>query len=112
MIRVRFRKNAMEATGHAGFAPKGEDLVCAAFSMLVFTLEANLRQIDPPGLEIISGPGEIKMRWNESAKAEQALRFTQRGVNLLAEKYPQWVETCMAECYTDIQFELKEFNSK
>lgn len=92
MIRVRFQKNALEAAGHAGSAPKGEDLVCAAFSMLVFTLEANLRQIDPPGLEIISRPGEVKIRWEESKKAEEALRFTQNGVRLLAEKYPQWVE--------------------
>ena len=33
------KDNSIEITGHAGFAPSGQDIVCAAVSILTMTLE-------------------------------------------------------------------------
>ena len=38
MITVTIEKNKIKASGHAGTAPKGQDLVCAAFTMLCHSL--------------------------------------------------------------------------
>lgn len=42
MINVYIRKsgcfNEIEARGHAEYAPIGQDIVCSAFSMLIYTL--------------------------------------------------------------------------
>lgn len=44
MIRISMDVDAMllEVTGHAHSAPKGQDIVCAAVSTLVYTLAQNL----------------------------------------------------------------------
>lgn len=88
MIEVRFRGCSLEADGHAGSGPAGEDLVCAAFSMLMYTLRANLEDVRPPGLEISMEPGRVRMRCSYNTKARAAMEFTRRGVEILARAYP------------------------
>lgn len=44
MIRAVFGRDRVTVTGHAGYAPKGQDIVCAAASALVFALIGSLRQ--------------------------------------------------------------------
>lgn len=91
MIRVRFSGCRMEAEGHAGFAPEGPDLVCAAFSMLMYTLRANLEALDPPGLEIYMAPGIVRMAFRYNTRAMAMMDFAKRGVKLLEEQYPQCI---------------------
>ena len=38
MIRAVFGRDRVTVMGHAGYAPKGQDIVCAAASALVFAL--------------------------------------------------------------------------
>ena len=40
MIKVRFSDTRIEAKGHAGYAAKGKDIVCAGFSSLFYTFVA------------------------------------------------------------------------
>ena len=42
MIRVRFEENRLTVCGHAGYAARGEDIVCAAVSALVYALIGDL----------------------------------------------------------------------
>lgn len=44
MIRINIEVEEMrlEVTGHAGYAPPGQDIVCAGVSTLVYTLAQNL----------------------------------------------------------------------
>ena len=44
MIRAVFGRDRVTVMGHAGYAPKGQDIVCAAASALVFALIGSLRQ--------------------------------------------------------------------
>lgn len=47
MIEVKFNKekNKVTAKGHAGTGPEGHDLVCAAVSILLFTLANDVKQL-------------------------------------------------------------------
>lgn len=45
MITVTIEKCSIKASGHAGTAPKGQDLVCAAFTMLCHSLIESLPPI-------------------------------------------------------------------
>ena len=44
MIRVRFDGAQMTVSGHAGYAPAGRDIVCAAVSALVYALAGYLEE--------------------------------------------------------------------
>lgn len=44
MIQVVLRDNAMWAYGHSGYGPKGQDVVCAAVSILMEAAAAELEQ--------------------------------------------------------------------
>ena len=45
MICAVFGENRMTLRGHADYAPRGEDIVCAAASALVFALIGALGQL-------------------------------------------------------------------
>lgn len=45
MITVTIEKSRIKASGHAGTAPKGQDLVCAAFTMLCHSLIESFRKL-------------------------------------------------------------------
>ena len=46
MIRAALGDNTLSLCGHAGFAPTGQDIVCAAVSALVYALIGTLEQHD------------------------------------------------------------------
>ena len=52
MIRVRFEENRLTVCGHAGYAARGEDIVCAAVSALVYALIGDhARDSVPPSIK-------------------------------------------------------------
>ena len=75
MIRAVFGRDRVTVTGHAGYAPKGQDIVCAAASALVFALIGSLRQ-EENLREVVIRPGYV----------------VRCGLAQLAAQYPQCVE--------------------
>jgi len=74
----------MEFIGHAGAGPRGQDPVCAALSILMYTL------IDcVPGAKISSGDGYCRVDGPVREKA--AYEFARRGAALLEGSYPRHV---------------------
>lgn len=45
MIEVRVRKNEIKVSGHAMYAPHGQDIVCAGVSSLVRTLIRSIEDL-------------------------------------------------------------------
>lgn len=85
----------LEAAGHAGYAPTGQDIVCAGASALMQTLVYLLADEDGvesgawdepegPRLAVTAVP-PLKQR------VEDALEFAKAGFVLLAERYPEYV---------------------
>ena len=89
MIRVRFEKNRLTVCGHAGYAARGEDIVCAAASALVFALIGSLRQ-EENLREVVIRPGYVTAAAKGPCREE--LELVRCGLAQLAAQYPQCVE--------------------
>ena len=89
MIRVRFDGAQVTVSGHAGYAPAGRDIVCAAVSALVYALAGRLRETGR--LERFqSAPGYAEIAGTGDCAREFAL--VRCGLALLARQYPGRVE--------------------
>ena len=89
MIRVRFEENRLTVCGHAGYAARGEDIVCAAASALVFALIGSLRQ-EENLREVVIRPGYVTAAAKGPCREE--LELVRCGLAQLAAQYPQCVE--------------------
>lgn len=86
-------------TGHAGSGPKGQDLVCAAVSALVLTLEEAVKTMARAGwltgqtLEIAPGKAEIRCTARQERLPEVQLAFAvlSAGFQRLARQWPEYV---------------------
>ncbi len=93
MIKITFRKRPclhLTAVGHAGAAPHGEDLVCAAVSTLLCTLAAKLEPANCNSSSRLE-PGFADIRAARSRTSLAAFSFAETGLQLLAGQYPQYV---------------------
>ena len=88
MIRVTFTENRVTLQGHANYAPKGEDVVCAAVSALVYALIGTLEEMNNVR-ELVIRPGYATVAAHEKTTA---FDMVQRGLAQIASKYPQCVE--------------------
>lgn len=94
MIRIRFDERdgrlrlAME--GHAGYAPAGQDTVCAAASMLGQTLALAVRE--QPGSRSRKASGRLEIVCDPTPEARAMFRMARAGFEALAEGYGAWVQ--------------------
>lgn len=105
MVQIRFyRKNKgsihMVVRGHAGSAPKGEDLVCACATMLSYTAAQAVQFLYDEG-RLACAP-KIRIREGEAvviatpkpehqAEVLQSFWTVQCGAHCLAHSYPRYV---------------------
>ena len=90
----------MTLKGHAGAAPKGEDLVCASATMLAYTVAQAVQFLfeqdklkKKPKIHIREGAATIIATPTEDAYAETLHTFwvAQCGIHVLCRNYPQCV---------------------
>lgn len=80
MITVTYDPPELVFAGHAGYAPRGQDIVCAAVSALYGTLALT------PG---VTAAGSRAV--SRSRAGQAAMEVIWRGVEALAEQYPAHV---------------------
>jgi uncharacterized protein YsxB (DUF464 family) len=104
MTNVEVRRNLFTSSqyrvrirGHAGFEP-GKDIVCAAVSILTYTLAQKLTDLQAEqkvvcGISMESGNAEffVWVRCGHEQEFETVLDTIITGFELLAEKYPEHV---------------------
>lgn len=99
MIKINIEKNpngfivGYTVSGHAGFAPEGQDIVCAAVSVLTMVaingLEEHLqREIS---YEIRDGHMQVDLKQTPDDLSQAILATMEIGLKDLAEQYPQRV---------------------
>lgn len=87
MISIIYEEGKLDVKGHSGYAPRGQDIVCAGVSTLMFTLA---EQLDYDGVQIHMN--EFHVRYDPSDQdAMDAARYTISGLKLLARQYPQYI---------------------
>lgn len=104
MVRIVFSQHegsmSIVLQGHAGTAPKGEDLVCAAVTMLTYTAAQSAMDFwkeqklqKEPVVKLSSGDCVVTINPEETAAAEATAvwRTLLHGYQLLESSYPQAV---------------------
>lgn len=83
--RVDVEKGRIEVSGHSEYAPKGEDIVCAAVSALVCTLASVTGDGD-------MADGYIDWRVDGDVNGFAALWFVAAGLEKISEQYPNYID--------------------
>ena len=106
MIEIKFYTDIrggihLTLRGHAGAAPKGEDLICAACTTQAYTAGQAVQEMDTleklmkrPKIRIQKGRATIVATPKENAVAEAmtVFRTVQCGARVLAHNYPKYVQ--------------------
>lgn len=99
MIRITYREAKenvlkLRAEGHAGYAPKGQDIVCAAVSTLMQALAFSVNdREDGFAVASSSGAAETYLELQARATPENRAKFelVTDGLELVAQLYPKFV---------------------
>lgn len=87
------RVRRLEVFGHAGYAPRGQDIVCAGASMLMETLVYVLADCDEAECCAYNEPTgprvSVKLTGSIFPTDLTAMKFAKTGLALLAERYPE-----------------------
>lgn len=92
--------------GHAGLAEKGHDIVCAAASMLAFTLGAAVADLyageklkQQPEIYMEAGAASVNCKPHRSHfdEAYKAYNIIQTGYQILSERYPEYVKIILLD---------------
>lgn len=96
MIRAWYARgegvNELDICGHAEYGPRGQDIVCAGVSALVYALVGALEEIAEDVAEV-EGPvfeeGRIYLRCRGGERTETAFRMAVVGLRQMAGAYPR-----------------------
>ena len=114
MIKITYEadpeggKLTMRAEGHAGYAPAGQDIVCAAVSCLMQTLAYSAAEDEKTSSCIYQGKDDpvVNVEAGDSVLMRDKFELVADGLNLLAEQYPENVnfkKSCKCRPAVDLQ---------
>lgn len=101
-------KLTMRAEGHAGYAPAGQDIVCAAVSCLIQTLAYSAAEDEHTSSCIYQGKDGpvVSIETGNSVLMRDKFELVADGLDLLAEQYPENVnfkKRCKCSPAVDLQ---------
>lgn len=101
-------KLTMRAEGHAGYAPAGQDIVCAAVSCLMQTLAYSAAEDEKTSSRIYQGEEGpvLNVEAGDSVLMRDKFELVADGLDLLAEQYPENVnfkKRCKCSPAVDLQ---------
>ena len=93
MITITHTGRRIAISGHAGYAPPGQDIVCAAISTLVQTFIASVEELTEDNLksEITAGNAVVEYG-NLTEKGKLLLDSFFVGIRMIADSYPHYVQ--------------------
>jgi uncharacterized protein YsxB (DUF464 family) len=92
MIEVKRIESGLTITGHAGFAPHGEDIVCSAVSALAQVFFASVDELTADEIKADLSPGKAVIQYgnlSDSAKLLEDSFFL--GLKMISDNYPDHV---------------------
>lgn len=93
MIVITAQPGRITITGHAGYAPRGQDIVCAGVSVLVETLAASLEELTKDKFIYEAQPGQAVLEYGIlSAGGALLVESFFVGAGAIARTYPDCVE--------------------
>ena len=93
MIKVTRRDSGITIQGHAQYAPHGQDVVCAAVSMLVQNMVISISELTTDKIQYDMQPGLVEIRYGTlSAEAQLLVKSFYIGIRTIADEYPANVQ--------------------
>ncbi|MCQ2792610.1 MAG: ribosomal-processing cysteine protease Prp [Bacilli bacterium] len=92
MIEVSYSKRKIEIKGHANYAPKGNDIVCAAVSSLLTTAINSLKGFKKSEIRIKGGEATIDIKHKVDRDDQTRLEMLITGLKLISKKYPKYIK--------------------
>lgn len=92
MIEVSVSKDYISMLGHAGYAPPGQDIVCAAVSALVQSMILSIESLTEDKIEYSISPGAVTVKCeNLSERSKTLIDSFFIGVSNIAEEWSDYV---------------------
>jgi uncharacterized protein YsxB (DUF464 family) len=97
MVVISLIKNKIFITGHAEYAPRGQDIVCAAVSTLTQVFVASIEELTEDNIrtDIRAGNAVIEYK-NLSDRAQVLMDSFLLGLEMIAQNYPHHVRIVKA----------------
>lgn len=92
MIEINRQNGCITIEGHAGYAPHGQDIVCAAVSALVQTFIASVEELTADEIKAVkSKEGQIQtIQYKHlTERAQVLLDAFFVGIRMIADSYPR-----------------------
>ena len=91
MIKVEVLENKITITGHAEYADKGKDIVCASVSSIVITTVNGILRIDNKAIEYTEDDGIIINIINKSDVVDKLIINMIELLDELEKQYPKYI---------------------
>lgn len=92
MIEISVRKDGITVSGHAEYAPRGQDIVCAGISALTQALVKSIEGLTNDKIEYGVSPGRVDIHYgNLSEKSQTLVDSFFVGISTIASEYPDYV---------------------
>lgn len=89
MIVISVRNDGISVSGHAGYAPAGQDIVCAGVSALTQTLIGSIKDLTSDKIKYKISPGGVEILYgNLSEKSRTLVDSFFIGILQIADEYP------------------------
>lgn len=93
MITITKHKNTITITGHAGYAPPGQDIVCAGISSLFLCLIYSACELTADRITFDAEPGDSWFKYKSLSEGlDLLIRSFFIGVKNISDVYPECVE--------------------
>lgn len=90
MIFISRTETGISIRGHANYAERGKDIVCAGISTLVQSLIQSIEELTTDTIQYSMQPGTVDIKHgNLSEQAQLLMDSFFVGVNLIADEYPE-----------------------
>lgn len=92
MIDVSVRKDKIQVSGHANYAPIGQDIICAAVSTLTQTLIKSIEDLTDDRIQYSISPGRVDIDYgNLSEQSRTLIDSFFVGICMIANDYPNFI---------------------
>lgn len=92
MIEVNVRPDGITVDGHAGYAERGNDIVCAGVTALTQTLIGSLEELTSDDIKYDISPGRANINYgNLSEESKILVDSFFIGICMIAEEFPDYV---------------------
>lgn len=90
MIFISRREEGIKIRGHANYAARGKDIVCAAVSALLENLILSIEELTADTIQYSMQPGTVDIKFGDlSEQAQLLVDSFFLGVKQIAEDYPE-----------------------